>query len=89
MKKRKPIPARSLIRQALNWGANSVEAMIDCYRVDGKLPEGDHPDAEHVASLVHLHNSMLAYRKKRFGWTYDPTHGAQKMDARTRQPVKP
>lgn len=87
MPKPKKLSAASIVRQALNWGSSSVEAMIDCYRANGELPKGDHPDAEHVAYLVHLHNSMLAYRKKRFGWTYDPTHGAKKMDALSRKPI--
>lgn len=88
MPKPEKLSAATIVRQALNWGAESVGAMIDGYRKpDGTLPTGDQEWAEHVAYLCHLHKAMLAYRKKRFGWTYDPTHGAKKMDARTRQPI--
>lgn len=87
MDKLKKLSAGSIVRQALNWGANNVEAMIDAYRApDGSLPRGG-PDGEHIAYLVHLHNSMVAYRKRRFGWTYDPMKGAYKIDARTKEPL--
>lgn len=76
--------AESIVRQALNWGAESIEQMIECHRKpDGTLPVGDEPWAEHTAYLVSLHKQMVAYRKKRFGWKYDPTSDAKLVDART------
>lgn len=85
----KKLTAARVVHAALNWGAESVSAMIDCYRdLDGKVPTGSHQDAEYVADLVKLHTAMIAYRKKRFGWTYDPLAGAKKIDALTRKPIQ-
>ena len=75
--------AADLTRQALNWATESIGAMIEAHTpADGPVI-----DPEHVAGLKNLRNQMLAYRKKRFGWTYDPTHGAKKMDALSRKPI--
>lgn len=74
--------AASLTRQALNWATESIGAMIDAHR----QWDGSYTDPEHVAGLINLRKQMLAYRKKRFGWRYEPTAGAIKIDAMTRKP---
>lgn len=72
-----------LTRQALNWATESISAMIEAH----KQWDGTYTDPEHVAGLKNLHKQMVTYRRKRFGWRYDPMKGAKKIDAMTRKPI--
>lgn len=75
----KKFTAREIVHHALNWGEENIANMIEAHTGD----DDTIINPEHVAYLKNLRAQMRAYRKKRFGWVYDPLAGTKRVNAMT------